>query len=50
VGFGRVPPVLRAHSRMIGFCNLRDESAKSHNGEQARADRTRRAGASGSPR
>jgi hypothetical protein len=25
-GEGRVPPVLRAHSRMIGLCNLRVES------------------------
>jgi len=49
VRLGRVPRVLRAHFRMIGLCNLRNESTQSHDGEQARADRTRHAEAGGSP-
>jgi hypothetical protein len=48
VRLGRVPRVLRAHSPMIGLCNLRIESTQSHNGEQARADRTHHAEAGGS--
>ena len=46
--FGRVPRVLRAHSRMIGLCKLRSESTKTGDGEETRADRTRRAEARGS--
>jgi hypothetical protein len=46
---GCVPPVLRAHSPMIAFCNLRIESTCARDGERARADRTRHAVAGGSP-
>ena len=45
---GRAPPALQAHSRIVVLCNLRVESTVAHGGEQARTDRTTRAGASGS--
>jgi hypothetical protein len=44
-----VPPVLQAHSGIVALCNLRIESTAAHDGEQARADRTRHAEAGGSP-
>jgi len=47
---GRVPPVLRAHSQIAVVAALRIESTCVHDGEQARADRTRHAVAGGSPR
>jgi hypothetical protein len=47
---GRVPPALQAHSHIVALCNLRSESTVAHDGEQARADRTRLAEAGGSPR
>jgi hypothetical protein len=47
--WGALPPVLRAHSGMIDVCNLRLESPQSRNGEGSEADRTRHAGARGSP-
>ena len=46
---GRVPPALQAHSQIVALCNLRVESTVAHDGEQARADRTRIAEAGGSP-
>jgi hypothetical protein len=46
---GRVPPALQAHSEIVALCNLRVESTAAHDGEQARADRTRHTEASGSP-
>ena len=46
---GRVPRVLHAHSQIAAGCTLRMESTCAHDGEQARADRTRHAEAGGSP-
>ena len=46
---GRVPPVLQAHSAIVAICTLRIESTVAHDGERARADRTRHAEAGGSP-
>lgn len=43
-----MPPALRAHSLIVALCNLRAESTVAHDGEQARADRTRHAEAGGS--
>jgi hypothetical protein len=48
VRVGRVPPVLRAHSQIAIVTALRIESTYAHNGERARADRTRHAEAGGS--
>jgi hypothetical protein len=49
VRVGRVPPSLRAHSVIVAWINLRIEPTYAHDGEQARADRTRHAEAGGSP-
>jgi hypothetical protein len=46
---GRVPPALQAHSVSAALCTIRGESTEAHDGEQARADRTRHAEAGGSP-
>ena len=43
-----MPPVLQAHSEIAAWCTLRIESTVAHDGERARADRTRHAEAGGS--
>jgi hypothetical protein len=49
VRVGRVPPALQAHSEIATLCDFRVESTAARDGEQARADRTCRAGAGGAP-
>ena len=45
-----MPPVLQAHSGMCAFTTLRNESPGGSCGEGSCSDRTRHAGARGSPR